>query len=220
MRKLMGILCLLAILLCAVGLAEDCSLYVPRVEGLPEDFALGMDVSSVISLENSGVRYYDYEGNEADLFAVLADSGVNWIRVRVWNDPYDADGNGYGGGNCDIDTAVAIAKRASAYGMRLLVDFHYSDFWADPSKQQLPKAWKGLREAGLKEQLYSYTADCLTQLLRAGADIGMVQLGNETNNAFCGFKNWKVICSLMNEAARAVRDTVPGALVAVHFTNP
>ena len=104
------------------------TLYVEKVENLPADFILGMDASCVPALEASGVKYYDYDGNEADVFETLAKSGYNYIRVRVWVDPYDKDGNGYGGGNCDINTAVEIGKRATKYGMKLLVDFHYSDF--------------------------------------------------------------------------------------------
>ena len=107
------------------------TLFVEKVENLPEDFIFGMDASCVPALEASGVKYYDYDGNEADVFETLAKSGYNYIRVRVWNDPYDENGNGYGGGNCDINTAIEIGKRATQYGLKLLVDFHYSDFWAE-----------------------------------------------------------------------------------------
>ena len=120
------------------------TLYVEKIENLSEDFIMGCDVSTVKSLEASGVKFYDYDGSEKDLFKILRNSGVNYIRVRVWNDPKDADGNGYGGGNCDIETACEIGKRAADAGMKLLVDFHYSDFWADPSKQDAPKAWEGI----------------------------------------------------------------------------
>ena len=99
------------------------TLYVKKVENLPEDFIFGMDASSVISLEQGGVRYYDFDGREADVFSVLAENGINMIRVRVWNDPYDSRGNGYGGGNCDIAKAVEIGRRATKYGMKLHVDF-------------------------------------------------------------------------------------------------
>ena len=130
------ILVLALALLCPAALAEEaapeCSLYIKAIPDLAEDFIFGMDVSSVLSLEAAGVKYYDYDGHERDLFEILAENGVNYIRVRVWNDPFDAQGNGYGGGNCDINTAVEIGKRATANGMKLLVDFHYSDFWADP----------------------------------------------------------------------------------------
>ncbi|MBQ2041728.1 MAG: glycosyl hydrolase 53 family protein, partial [Firmicutes bacterium] len=106
-------------------------LYVRKVENLPEDFIMGMDVSSVLAEEASGVKYYGYDGKEQeikeqDIFLTLAQSGINYIRVRVWNDPFDADGHGFGGGNCTVDTAVEIGKRATKYGLKLLVDFHYS----------------------------------------------------------------------------------------------
>ena len=96
------------------GMAEEAvsTLYVNKVENLPEDFIFGMDVSSVLAEERSGVIYRDFNGSEADLFRVLADNGINYIRVRVWNDPYDAQGRGYGGGNCDIGKAVLKIGRA------------------------------------------------------------------------------------------------------------
>ena len=99
-------------------------LYVKKVENLPDDFFFGMDVSSVLSEEESGVRYYDFNGQETDLFQILAGNGINLIRVRVWNHPYDAEGRGFGGGNCDVARAVEIGKRAAACGLKLLVDFH------------------------------------------------------------------------------------------------
>ena len=100
------------------------TLYVEKVEQLPEDFILGMDASCVPALEAGGVKYYDHDGTEKDVYQILSENGINYIRVRVWNDPFDADGNGYGGGNCDIENAVAIGKRATQYGMKLLVNFH------------------------------------------------------------------------------------------------
>ena len=196
------------------------ALYVKRVENLPEDFILGMDVSSVLAEEASGVKYYDFDGNETDLFRLLADNGINYIRVRIWNDPYDGNGNGFGGGNCDIRNAVEIGKRAAACGMKLLADFHYSDFWADPGKQMVPRAWAGMDIDKKKQALYDYTRDCLLQLRAAGTDVGMVQLGNETNGALCGEKTWMNIAYLMDAGARAVREVYPEALVALHFANP
>ena len=196
------------------------TLYVKKVDGLSDDFIMGCDISSVISLENSGVKFYDYNGEENDLFDTLAQSGVNYIRVRIWNDPFDANGNGYGGGNCDIKTACLIGKRAADAGLKLLADFHYSDFWADPSKQMCPKAWEGMEIEEKKEALYEFTKDCLNKLKDAGADVGMVQLGNETNGKMSGEKIWMSIYYLMDAGSRAVREVLPDALVAVHFTNP
>ena len=204
---------------------SDSSLYVSKVENLPEDFIMGMDASCVPALEAGGVKYYDHAGNEKDVYQILSENGINYIRVRVWNDPFDGDGNGYGGGNCDIDNAVIIGKRATAYGMKLLVDFHYSDFWADPGKQMVPKAWKGMDIDAKSEALYQYTKDSLQKLVDAGVDVGMVQIGNETNGALCGESSsalggWKKIMQLMSAGSKAVREVCPDALVAVHFANP
>ena len=224
-----AIVCALILLLAALPLlscgraetpvASD-TLYVAPVENLPEDFILGMDVSSVLAEEMSGVKYYDFNGNEADLFRVLSENGVTHIRVRVWNDPYDTEGHGYGGGNCGIYTALEIGKRAAKYGMGLIVDFHYSDFWADPGKQMVPRAWAGMEIDEKSEALYAYTKECLTLLKKANVKVAMVSLGNETNGALCGETKWAKIQALMQAGARAVREVLPEALVAVHFTNP
>ena len=199
---------------------EGNPLYVKKVEDLPEDFIFGVDASSVIAEEDSGVKYYNFAGEEQDVFATLAESGVTHIRVRVWNHPYDAEGRGYGGGNNDIEKAVLIGKRATQYGMKLIVDFHYSDFWADPGKQMVPLAWAGMAIEEKSEALYEYTRDCLKKLNEAGVAVGMVQLGNETNGAMCGEKTWANIQQLMGAGSRAVREQCPDALVAVHFANP
>ena len=207
-----------------INVSSD-SLYVKKVENLAEDFIFGMDASCVPSLEASGVKYFDFDGAQKDVYEILRNNGINYIRVRVWNDPYNADGKGYGGGNCDVENAVAVGKRATQYGMKLLVDFHYSDFWEDSGKQMAPKAWKNMNIDQKSEALYAYTKQCLEKLLTAGVDVGMVQIGNETNGAFCGEKSssvggWKKITQLMSAGSRAVREVCPEALVAVHFTNP
>ena len=196
------------------------SLSVEKVEGLDADFLLGMDVSSVLAEERSGVRYTDFDGTEKDLFEILAGCGINTIRVRVWNDPFDAAGNGYGGGSCDVASAAEIGRRAAAYGMKLLVDFHFSDFWADPGKQFAPKAWAGMTIGEKTEALYLFTRESLKTIRAAGAQISMVQIGNETNGGLAGETSWENITALMAAGARAVREICPEALVAVHFTNP
>lgn len=199
---------------------EGSPLYVKRVENLPQDFILGMDASSVIAEEDSGVAYCGFDGARQDVFLTLAQSGVNCIRVRVWNDPYDERGRGFGGGNNDIEKAIEIGRRATRYGMRLLVDFHLSDFWADPGKQMVPRAWAGMDIETKAEAVYAYVKDCLTRLNDAGVAVGMVQIGNETNGALCGEKIWFRIQQLMRAGAKAVRETCPDALVALHFANP
>ena len=217
-------LVLLALCLCLPAFAgadsASDSLYVKKVENLPEDFIFGMDISSVLAEEASGVKYYDFDGNEADLFRILADNGINYIRVRIWNNPYDDEGHGFGGGNCDIRTAVEIGRRATACGMKLLADFHYSDFWADPKKQMAPRAWEGMEIEEKEAALYEYTLDCMRQLKDAGVDVGMVQVGNETNDMMCGETIWSDIAHLMDAGAKAVREVYPEALIAVHFADP
>lgn len=199
---------------------EGNGLYVEKVENLPEDFIFGMDASSVLAEEASGVKYYNYKGEEQDVFQTLAEAGVNYIRVRIWNNPYDAAGNGFGGGNCDINTAVEIGKRATKYGMKLLANFHYSDFWADPAKQMVPREWAGMDIETKTEAAYQYTKECLQKLKDAGVDVGMVQVGNESNGALCGEKIWFNIQYIMQAGSRATREIFPDALVAVHFANP
>ena len=203
--------------------AVEAPIYVEAIGDMSDDFIRGVDISTVLVQEASGVVYYNEAGEEADLFQVLADAGVNYIRVRVWNDPYDENGNGYGGGNNDATKAAEIGARAAKYGMKLLVDFHYSDFWADPSKQMVPKAWANMTLEEKETALYEYTKESLTTIMKAGADVGMVQIGNEINNGMCGETQWDKIIPLMAQGSKAVREVAEKEkqeiLVAVHFTD-
>ena len=202
---------------------EEAGVYVEPIENLPEDFIRGVDISSIIAQEESGVVYYNEEGQEQDIFQTLAQNGVNYIRVRVWNDPYDEDGNSYGGGNNDTATAAEIGRRAAAYGMKLCVDYHYSDFWADPNKQQCPKAWEGMEIEDKSEALYQFTKESLGQIIDAGAVVGMVQIGNEINNGMSGEIDWGKRRQLMQAGSKAIRETAAETgqdiLIAVHFTD-
>ena len=111
----MLILVLLLTLPLFAAAEEPSTLYVKKVENLPEGFIFGMDISSVLAEEASGVKYYDFDGNEADLFRVLADNGINYIRVRVWNNPYDDQGNGFGGGNRDLAAQPKAFAKSAAF---------------------------------------------------------------------------------------------------------
>lgn len=199
-------------------------IFVKKVEGIPEGFIKGVDISSVIALENSGVVFLNTKGEAQDIFQTLKEHGVNYIRVRVWNDPYDEFGNPYGGGNNDVQTAVAIGKRAAKHGLKLCVAFHYSDFWADPSKQMVPKAWIDLGIDAKADALYRFTKDALAAMLSEGVDVGIVQIGNETTTGMAGERSWNNITKLMNAGSRAVREVsaeyAKEIMVAVHFTNP
>lgn len=196
------------------------SISIRPVDNLSEDFICGADISSLIALEESGCRFYGFDGKEQDIFLTLAQSGINYIRVRVWNNPFDANGNGYGGGNCDAQKAAQLGSRAAKYGIKLLVDFHYSDFWCDPASQKAPKAWRGMNLSQKQDALYGFTRDSLNTIISAGAQVGMVQIGNETVSGMCGETSWDAIAALMNSGSRAVRDIDRNISVALHFTNP
>ena len=180
----------------------------------------GVDVSSIIAVEKAGVKFYNDNGEEQDIFKTLSEHGVNYIRVRVWNEPYDSEGHSYGGGNNDVYTAGLIGKRAAEYGMKLLVDIHYSDFWADPAKQTRPKYWAQHSNQVLAGEIYKWTSWVLKSVTEAGGDIGMVQVGNETNCFFCGEKDMREICKLFASGNKAVRDFDKNILIAHHFANP
>ena len=203
--------------------SEESTIFVEPVDGISDDFYRGMDASAVLALENSGVKYYNFDGEKQDVFMTLAQAGVNYIRLRVWNDPYDENGNGYGGGNNDVATAIALGQRATKYGMKVCIDFHYSDFWADPKKQFVPKAWEGMDIEEKSDALYNFTLESLTQLLDAGVDVGMVQIGNEINNGMSGETDVANVRKLLTAGSKAVREAAVNSgkeiLVAVHYTN-
>ena len=221
----------------------EAEIIVPYVTGSEDDgFIKGVDVSSLLSLLRSGVTFHDWEGkplgdNDGDgtpdsvddqgeaFMELLAEAGVNWVRLRVWNNPFDADGNGYGGGNNDLAAAVTMGKWVTDAGMKVLIDFHYSDFWADPGKQQAPKAWADYSLEQKKEAIAQFTTDSLNTLKKAGVDVGMVQIGNETTAGICGESGWAEsgwanMSALFSAGADAVRAVDKNILVAIHFTNP
>ena len=125
-------------------IVDGADIAVKKVRGMPSDFIRGIDMSEVIAQEKSGVHYFDKNGMERDVFQILSESGINYVKVRIWNDPYDSNHNSYGGGNCDLENAVAIARRTAKYGIKLLVNLQYSDFWTSDFEQRTPKAWRGM----------------------------------------------------------------------------
>ncbi|MCD7847528.1 MAG: glycosyl hydrolase 53 family protein [Oscillospiraceae bacterium] len=185
----------------------------------------GVDVSSLISLEKSGVVYYNADGEEEDLLAILKDAGVNYVRVRVWNDPY-ADGeektpeNSYGGGVCDLEYTCEIAERCAELGLTLYVDFHYSDFWSDPSRSYAPKAWENYSLEEKEAAVAEFTTEALEQIAATGVEIGIVSVGNETNSYLAGESGNENIAKLIASGCEAVREFDDSILIAVHFTSP
>lgn len=207
--------------------AVEAGINVTKVSGLTDDFITGIDVSSYCSVIESGASFYDFDGNErtgADFFSMMKENGVNYARIRIWNDPYDSAGNGYGGGNNDLESAVEMGKMATQAGLKVLIDFHYSDFWADPAKQKMPKGWEGMTTDEKVSAVTTYTANSLRTLIAAGVDVGMVQIGNETNGKICGESDWSAMSRIFNAGSGAVRSIAAEKgkeiLVAVHFANP
>ena len=204
---------------------------IKKVKNMSDSTIRGIDISSYTALKKAGVKYYDNEGKEASLLKVLSDNGVNYIRIRIWNDPYNEKGETYGGGSNDVKAGLEIAKEAAKYNIKVLLGFHYSDFLADPAVQLLPKAWEKDRNNQEKmcSNVYEFTKETLEQFKDAGADIGMVQVGNEISQGMMGIMHrtkanvWQeeeksvLIDSYLNAGARAVRECVPDALVAIHL---
>lgn len=198
----------------------ESDIFVERVDGISDDFIRGVDISSIISLEESGVTFYNEAGQAQDIFTTLSDAGTNYVRVRIWNDPYDSEGNGYGGGNNDVEKAIEIGKRATENDMQVLVNFHYSDFWADPGKQMAPKEWEDFSVEEKVDAVYDFTFETVSRMQEEGIDVGMVQIGNETNSSFIDETDWKDITALFSSGSQAIRDIDSDILVALHFTNP
>ena len=146
-----------------------------------DNFIRGVDVSTLDMLEDLGAHYYE-KNQESDAMTILHNNGANYVRLKLWVDPYDENGNPYGGGNNDYDTTLKLAKRAKKLGMKILIDFHLSDFWADPANQIKPKAWKNLSYSELKQTLYSYMKTSLNDFAAEGIVPDMVQVGNEISS--------------------------------------
>lgn len=236
----------LLLLLPAGGFAAPAPkpLSVAPIPYLDPSFIRGADVSTLLAVEQAGGVFSDEQGKAGDALAILKAGGVNWVRLRLWNDPTNpADvvvggkvlskkGDPIGGGNCDLPTVLALSQRAKALGLKVLLDFHYSDTWADPGHQLMPKAWQGLDLAGLEDAVYTFTAQTLKTLAAVGASPDMVQLGNETNGGML----WPLgktfqatpdevvggldgFAALLGAGARAVREADPAIQIALHLAD-
>ena len=188
---------------------------------------LGIDASTYLEQLQHGARFFDH-GKPIDPLDAFHQNGVDFMRIRVWNDPRDAQGNSYLAGGCDIDHYVRLAALAKAKGYRLLLDFHYSDFWADPAKQTLPKAWAALTLDELVKAVYSYTADCLLLARQHDVVPHMIQVGNEITNGMlwphgrlereAGKKaDYTALCRLLDAGCRACRTFAPQAKIVLHL---
>jgi len=228
----------------AAQAAAPAPITVQPVSELRADFMMGADVSMLDAIERAGGKFYDADGNPKDCLAILKDNGVNWVRLRIWNNPVNAadvveggktiskKGEPVGGGNNDLAVTVRIAQRAKALGLKVLLDFHYSDFWVDPDKQNKPAAWANLHGAELEAAVHQYTADVLRAMREANAAPDMVQVGNELNGGMLwpDGKTWKAkpeeqiggdegFAKLLSQGIKAVREFDPKVKVAVHLAN-
>lgn len=179
-------------------------------------FAKGADVSWVTEMEAAGKKFYNSSGTEQDLFLILKNLGMNMIRLRVWVNPANGWNN-----KADV---VAKAIRAKNQGMRIMINFHYSDSWADPGQQTKPAAWAGQDVNGLKSSLAAHTTDVLNALKTAGVTPEWVQVGNETNDGLLwpegkASTNMASYAQLINAGYDAVKAVFPSAKVIVHLSN-
>lgn len=185
-------------------------------------FVKGMDLSTLLELERCGAKYYD-NGEERDLLAIMKSYDVDTIRIRLWNDPWSETGESYGAGENDLKTSLEIAKRVTAAGFGVLLNFHYSDFWADPGKQIKPKAWADYGVKELEQAVYDYTLESMQTFMDAGVNITMVQVGNELSNGLLWpegkVPNYDNIATFVNAGIRAVRKADAAIPVMIHLDN-
>ncbi|MFI1561797.1 glycosyl hydrolase 53 family protein [Streptomyces sp. NPDC020490] len=175
----------------------------------------GADISSLAKSEAYGGVYRTSAGTAGDAVTILKNAGMNYARLKVWVNPAD----GYN----DKAHVLAMAKRVKAAGMKLLVDFHYSDSWADPGKQNKPAAWSGHTYSQLKTDVYNHTYDVLNALKAQGTTADMVQVGNEINGGMLwsegSTSNWTQLAGLINSGYSAVKAVSSGTQVALHLAN-
>lgn len=184
------------------------------------EFIKGMDVSMVKELEENGA-VYRINGKQADLFQILKQCGTNMVRIRIWTDPYDENGNSYGGGGNDLETTIEIAKRTVQNNMDFLLDFHYSDFWADPAKQVKPKAWKNLTGEALETAVYLHTVDTLKALKNHKMSPAMIQVGNEITKGLLWpdgrIEETESMVKLLKAGIKGAREECPDSKIVLHL---
>jgi len=186
----------------------------------PVDKMLGADISFLPELEARGMKFSD-KGVEKDAIQILKDHGFNYVRLRIFNEPANEKGYSPGKGFCDLEHTKDMAKRVKAAGMKLLLDFHYSDYWADPGKQYKPKAWEGQSMEQLKKSLYDWTFRAMSELKNQGTLPDMVQVGNEINHGLVwpegSIANPDGMAQLYNAGVAAVKAVNPKTQMMFHL---
>ena len=181
------------------------------------EFSKGADVSWLPQMEATGYQFYDTDGSKKDCLQLLKDRGMNTVRLRVFVNPSDNKASGH----CSKEETVAFALRAQKMGFRIMIDFHYSDSWADPGKQFKPAAWKDLSFDQLAEEVYKHTFDVMTALKTAQVKTEWVQVGNEIPGGMLwpegSTDNWKQLGVLLNKGYDAVKAVDKSIKVIVHL---
>jgi arabinogalactan endo-1,4-beta-galactosidase len=179
-------------------------------------FSKGADISWLPQMEASGYKFYSDAGTEEDCFKILKDHGINSIRLRTFVNPSDDKFSGH----CSKTETVAMAVRAKKWGMKVMIDFHYSDSWADPGKQRKPSTWEGHDFPTLLNDLYSYTFDVMSALKAAGITPEWVQAGNEIPGGMIypegSTSNWGQLSQLINKGYDAIKAVSPASKVILH----
>lgn len=187
---------------------------------LSDDFMYAFDISSAYSVMHYGGKFFNKDGKEEDLFNIIKDAGATHVRLRIWNDPYDLKGNSYGGGENDLSTTIYLAKKAESVGLKVFLDFHYSDSWADPSKQYNPKSWKNVMLRNRYQAVGDYTGRVLNTLKSEGIEVDAVQIGNETNNGMSGMSpTSKFVAYSIKAGVTTAKSIYPNIKTYIHLTN-
>ena len=187
------------------------------------EFIKGMDISMTAELESLGVKFFD-KGKEEDIFSILKKYNTDTIRLRLWHNPYDEEGNPYGGGTNDLETTLNLAKRIKNAGMKFLLDIHYSDFGVDPEKQFKPKAWRDIEGQDLCHEVYKYTCEVLKEFINKDICPEMIQVGNELTNGLLwpegNLENPDEMIELIKSGIKAVKDTAGNDIkIILHLDN-
>lgn len=182
------------------------------------NFYKGVDISSLLELEDKGVKFYAENGEECEALELCKRNGVNSIRLRIWNEPQCVpEAAGY----CDLEHTMQFAKRIKEKGMHFMLDFHYSDWWADPGKQTKPYAWKNLTGHALEQAVYEYTKQVLESLRAQNTMPDMVQIGNEIRSGMLfpdgEVPNFTQLANLVNAGIRATREVSTDIQVMIHL---
>jgi arabinogalactan endo-1,4-beta-galactosidase len=181
---------------------------------------LGADISFLPELESRGMKFSD-KGTPGDAIEILKAHGFNYVRLRLFVDPATPKGYSPDKGFCDLNHTLAMAKRIKAAGMKFLLDFHYSDYWADPQQQNEPKAWIGEDFAGVKKSLYDFTVKAMAELKDQGTTPDMVQVGNEINHGMVwpdgAINNLDSLAQLIYSGVRGVKAVSPSTIIMLHI---